>query len=71
MLQHMDLAKQHHVNEGGVEGAEGDGVAVKSAFPDELRRRYEVFLILPPSEKLLPMRGVTSAHLGSLVKLKV
>lgn len=67
----MDLAKQHQINEGGEEGEDGNGVAVKSAFPEELRRRYEVFLTLPPGEKLLPMRGVTSAHLGSLVKLKV
>lgn len=67
----MDLAKQHQLNEGGDEGEDGNAVAVKSAFPEELRRRFEVFLTLPPTEKLLPMRGITSAHLGSLVKLKV
>lgn len=67
----MDLAKQHQINEGGADGEQDNGAAVKSAFPEELRRRYEVFLTLPPGEKMLPMRGVTSAHLGSLVKLKV
>lgn len=70
-IQHMDLAKQHQVNEGGADGEDGNGPAVKSAFPEELRRRYEVFLTLPSGEKLLPMRGVTSTHLGSLVKVKV
>ena len=66
----MEMARQHQVAEHGEENAAA-AEPIKSVFPSQLRRRYEIFLQLPDGEKLMPMRGITSHHLGCLVKLKV
>lgn len=66
----MEMARQHQVAEHGEENAAA-AEPIKSVFPSQLRRRYEIFLQLPDGEKLMPMRSITSQHLGSLVKLKV
>jgi hypothetical protein len=71
-MQHMEMARQHNAAENDDEDAAANGnEAIKSVFPETLRRRYEVFLTLPAGEKLMAMRSVTSHHLGSLVKMKV
>lgn len=66
----MEMARQHQVAEHGDENAFATE-PIKSVFPPQLRRRYEIFLQLPEDEKVKPMRSITSHHLGSLVKLKV
>jgi hypothetical protein len=66
----MEMARQHQVAELGEENA-AVAEPIKSVFPPQLRRRYEIFLQLPDEEKIMPMRSITSHHLGSLVKLKV
>jgi hypothetical protein len=74
-MQHMDMEKVHQLAENadinGVEQEGINGANVRSNFPDQLRRRYEVYLTLPGEHKVAPMRSVTSHHLGSLVKIKV
>lgn len=66
----MEMEKLHHLQENAEVGV-AVGAQHKSNFPPQLTRRYEVYLTLPPAEKLSKMRAVTSAHLGALVKLKV
>jgi hypothetical protein len=63
------LAENADINGGEPEGI--NGANVRSNFPDQLRRRFEVYLVLPNEQKVSPMRSVTSHHLGSLVKIKV
>lgn len=70
---HMEMEKLHHLQE----NADMEGVAavdmsanIKSNFPPQLTRRYEVYLSTPRDEKVVPMRAVTAQHLGSLVKIK-
>jgi hypothetical protein len=69
----MEMERRHQMAENmEAEGDEGnENVQIRSNFPDQLRRRYEVYLTLPDKDKLIPMRDVTSHHLGSLVKVKV
>ena len=45
--------------------------AVRSNFPAQLRRRYEVYLTLPEAQGLVAMRKVTANDLGRLVRIKV
>ena len=76
VLQHMDMERMHQQNENADingEAAPGDANAAnaRSNFPDQLRRRYEVYLVLPTEHSVVPMRGVTANELGKLVKIKV
>jgi hypothetical protein len=74
-MQHMEMEKLHQLAENvganGEEAGEGNAAHVSSNFPDQLRRRYEVYLTLSETQKLMPMRSVTSHQLGALVKIKV
>lgn len=74
-VQHMEMERVHQIAENadiaGEDAADGGGAAVRSNFPDQMRRRYEVYLTLPTAHKVQPMRSVTSHDLGALVKIKV
>jgi MCM OB domain len=68
----MEMEKLHQQAEAAdINGGAADVANVRSNFPDQLRRRYEVYLTLPSDARLAPMRGVTSNDLGRLVRIKV
>lgn len=67
----MEMERLHQMTENAaVNGQAAEAGQIRSNFPDALRRRFEVYLTLPATSKVMPMRGVTSNHLGALVKLK-
>lgn len=70
----MEMERLHqqaeNVDVNGDAAPDGGGGNVRSNFPDQLRRRYEVYLTLPGAAKVAHMRAVTSHDLGRLVKIK-
>ena len=78
-LQHMEMERLHQQQENAdINGQDADenqaGNALANArsnFPEQLRRRYEVYLTLPVEHTLMPMRQVKAQSLGKLIKVKV
>ena len=70
----MEMERVHQIAENadiaGEDAAAGGGGAVRSNFPDQMRRRYDVYLTLPAAHKVQAMRSVTSHDLGALIKIK-